>query len=98
MNPTDTSDTATSSGPSYDGGTRWSVRWNEVGTPSHIEEIGPEAQARAFHGALSKGYARMGRTDRPELVSAHIVWHAAPNPDEPATENSTQHDKERKPL
>lgn len=71
---------------SYDGGTLWGVRHNEDGHPPHIRRCDSETQARGLHRALTTGYQRQGRTDRPELVSARITWEPVPSPTTPTDE------------
>lgn len=60
----------------YDGGALWAVRWNEVGSNPQITQCDGEVQARGFHQALSTGYKRQGRADKPELLTAAVTWQA----------------------
>ena len=58
----------------YPGGTRWGVRWTELGQKEAIREYRDEEEARSVYEFLLGRYAELGREDKPELVAARIHW------------------------
>lgn len=62
----------------YEGGALWAVRWAEEGHKPVIRECpAGESAAREFHASLERVYIERERVDRPELLTAKIVWQQA---------------------